>query len=65
MELHEVKILRKTKLAENEWRFDFDAPALCAEAVPGQFVMVETSHGRRHFCVAPSASTNARTVCSR
>ena len=49
MELHEVKILRKTKLAENEWRFDFDAPALCAEAVPGQFVMVETSHGPTPF----------------
>jgi len=49
MELHEVKILRKTKLAENEWRFDFDAPALCAEAVPGQFVMVETSRGPTPF----------------
>ena len=49
MELHEVKILRKTQLAENEWRFDFDAPALCAEAVPGQFVMVECSKGPTPF----------------
>ena len=35
MELHEVKIIHKIKLSDNEWRFDFDAPALCAEAVPG------------------------------
>lgn len=49
MELHEVKIIHKIKLCDNEWRFDFDAPALCAEAVPGQFVMVECSKGATPF----------------
>lgn len=49
MELHDVTIIRKTKLSDNEWRFDFDAPALCAEAVPGQFVMVECSKGPTPF----------------
>lgn len=49
MELHEVKLIRKTQLAENEWRFDFEAPALCAEAEPGQFVMVEASKNATPF----------------
>lgn len=49
MELHEVKILHKEQIAANEWRFDFDATALCAEAVPGQFVMVECSKGQTPF----------------
>lgn len=49
MKLHDAKIIRKEQLAENEWRFDFEAPALCAEALPGQFVMVECSGGPTPF----------------
>lgn len=49
MQLHDVKIIKKTQLCQNEWRFDFDAPALCAEAQPGQFVMVECSKGTAPF----------------
>ncbi|MEE0434046.1 MAG: dihydroorotate dehydrogenase electron transfer subunit [Peptococcaceae bacterium] len=49
MQLHEAKIIKKTKLCSNEWRFDFAAPALCEEAMPGQFVMVECSHGSTPF----------------
>ena len=49
MRLHEVKIVRKIQLSEKEWRFDFDAPQLCKEAVPGQFVMVESSKNNIPF----------------
>ena len=41
MRLHDVRIIKKIQLSEKEWRLDFDAPELCEEAVPGQFVMVE------------------------
>ena len=49
MRLHEVKIVKKIQLAEKEWCFHFDAPELCAEAVPGQFVMVECSKNGATF----------------
>lgn len=49
MKLYEVKIIRKTQLSDNEWRFDFDAPALTDEAQPGQFVMVECSDSPTPF----------------
>ncbi len=49
MQLHNVKIVGKTALSDNEYRFDFDAPALCAEAVPGQFVMVECAKASAPF----------------
>ncbi len=41
MQLHQSTILNKEQLSLNEWRFTFDAPALCEVAKPGQFVMVE------------------------
>ena len=49
MQLHDVKIVKKTALSDKEWCFEFDAPALCAEAVPGQFVMVECSKNGTPF----------------
>lgn len=49
MQLHDVKIINKKPLSESEWCFQFDAPALCAEAVPGQFVMVECSKNGKPF----------------
>ncbi len=49
MQLHDVKIVKRSQISENEWRFDFAAPALCEEAKPGQFVMVECSKGTVPF----------------
>lgn len=49
MQLHDVKIVKKTALSDKEWCFEFDAPALCVEAVPGQFVMVECSKNGTPF----------------
>lgn len=49
MQLHNVKIVGKTALSENEYRFDFEAPTLCEEAVPGQFVMVECAKASTPF----------------
>lgn len=41
MQLHQARVVEKKQLSPNEWKIVFDAPELCMEAKPGQFVMVE------------------------
>jgi dihydroorotate dehydrogenase electron transfer subunit len=60
MQIQNVKILKKIRLSENEWRYDFYAPDICREAHPGQFIMVSCSQGTDLFLRRPISIHNCR-----
>lgn len=60
MQIQNVKILKKRRLSENEWRFDLHAPDICREAHPGQFVMVSCSKGTDLFLRRPISIHNCQ-----
>ena len=58
MQIQNVRILKKTQLSPDEWCYEFDAPALCEEAQPGQFVMVACGEGTDLFLRRPISIHN-------